>query len=139
MRAYSMDLRERVLRASDAGMKAADVAEKYDVSGSWVRLLKQRRRTTGEVAPRAQRYGRRPMLAPHLHHAPPPLRPRPQSHRALLREAESPRPRGPLPIHRDALAAPWGMPAALQRRRRPELLPPLRLHRCQTFMKTALV
>lgn len=67
MRAYSMDLRERVLRASDAGMKAADVAEKYDVSGSWVRLLKQRRRTTGEVAPRAQRYGRRPMLEPHLH------------------------------------------------------------------------
>ena len=26
MRAYSMDLRERVLLASDAGMKAADVA-----------------------------------------------------------------------------------------------------------------
>ncbi len=47
MRAYSMDLRERALRASDAGMKAADVAEKYDVSGSWVRLLKQRRRATG--------------------------------------------------------------------------------------------
>jgi transposase len=67
MRAYSMDLRERALRDSDAGMKAADVAEKYAVSGSWVRLLKQRRRETGEVAPRAQRYGRRPMLAPHLH------------------------------------------------------------------------
>lgn len=67
MRAYSMDLRERVFRDSDAGMKAADVADKYDVSGSWVRLLKQRRRATGEVAPRPQRYGRRPMLAPHLH------------------------------------------------------------------------
>ena len=67
MRAYSLDLRERALRASDAGMKAADVAEKYDVSGSWVRLLKQRRRGTGEVAPRAQRYGRRRMLEPHLH------------------------------------------------------------------------
>ena len=48
-------------------MKAADVAEKYDVSGSWVRLLKQRRRATGEVAPRAQRYGPRRMLEPHLH------------------------------------------------------------------------
>ena len=67
MRAYSMDLRERALRASDAGMKAADVADKYDVSGLWVRLLKQRRRTTGEVAPRAQRYGPRRMLDPHLH------------------------------------------------------------------------
>ena len=42
MRAYSMDLRERALLDSDAGMKAADVAAKYRVSGSWVRLLKQR-------------------------------------------------------------------------------------------------
>ena len=52
MRAYSMDLRERALLDSDAGMKAADVAAKYRVSGSWVRLLKQRRRG---------------MLEPHLH------------------------------------------------------------------------
>ena len=58
MRAYSMDLRERALLDSDAGMKAADV-----VSGSWVRLLKQRRRETGEVAPRVQRHGRRCMLS----------------------------------------------------------------------------
>jgi len=67
MRAYSMDLRERALLDSDARMNAADVAAKYRVSGSWVRLLKQRRRETGEVAPRAQRHGRRPMLEPHLH------------------------------------------------------------------------
>ena len=43
MRAYSMDLRERVLLDSDAGMKA------------------------GEVAPRVQRHGRRCMLESHLH------------------------------------------------------------------------
>ena len=67
MRAYSMDLRERALLDSDAGMKAADVAAKYRVSGSWVRLLKQRRRDTGEVAPRVQRQGRRGMFEPHLH------------------------------------------------------------------------
>ena len=67
MRAYSMDLRERALLDSDAGMKATDVAAKYRVSGSWVRLLKQRRRETGEVAPRVQRHGRRCMLEPHLH------------------------------------------------------------------------
>ena len=36
MQAYSMDLRERALLDSDAGMKAADVAVKYRVSGSWV-------------------------------------------------------------------------------------------------------
>ena len=67
MRASSMDLRERALLDSDAGMKAADVAAQYRVSGSWVRLLKQRRRDTGEVAPRVQRQGRRGMLEPHLH------------------------------------------------------------------------
>ncbi len=67
MRAYSMDLRERALLDSDAGMKAADVAAKYRVSGSWVRLLKQRRRETGDIAPRTQRHGRCRMLAPHLH------------------------------------------------------------------------
>ena len=32
-----------------------------------MRLLKQRRRETGEVAPRVQRHGRRRMLEPHLH------------------------------------------------------------------------
>ena len=37
MRAYSMDLRERVLHDSDAGMQAAAVASKYRVSASWVR------------------------------------------------------------------------------------------------------
>ena len=67
MRAYSMDLRERVLDDSDAGMMADAVAAKYRVSGSWVRLLKQRRRTTGEVAPRPQRYGPRRKLASHVH------------------------------------------------------------------------
>ena len=67
MQAYSMDLRERALLDSDAGMQAADVAVKYRVRGSWVRLLKQRRRETGEVAPRVQRHGRRRMLEPHLH------------------------------------------------------------------------
>ena len=67
MRAYSMDLRERVLHDSDAGMQAAAVASKYRVSASWVRRLKQRRRETGEVAPRQQRYGRHPVLASQLH------------------------------------------------------------------------
>ncbi len=56
---------ERVLHDSDAG-KAAAVASKYR-SASWVRRLKQRRRETGEVAPRQQRYGRHPVLASQLH------------------------------------------------------------------------
>ena len=64
MRAYSMDLRERVLADSDDGMGATAVAAKYRVSESWVRRLKQRREATGETAPRPS--GRRPLTwAPH--------------------------------------------------------------------------
>ena len=62
-----MDLRERVLRDSDTGMPTAAVAVTCHVSASWVRRLTQRRRETGEVAPRQQRYGRDPVLAPQLH------------------------------------------------------------------------
>ena len=92
MRAYSMDLRERALLDSDAEMKAADVAAKYRVSGSWVRLLKQRRRETGEVAPRVQRHGRRPMLEPHLHTLAALIAAQPDRTLAELKDA-SPRPR----------------------------------------------
>jgi transposase len=58
MRAYSMDLRQRVLADCDDGMGATAVAAKYRVSESWVRRLKQRRKATGETAPRPS--GRRP-------------------------------------------------------------------------------
>lgn len=50
--AYSMDLRTRVLADVDAGMGTRPVATKYRVSESWVRRLKQRRRESGEIAPR---------------------------------------------------------------------------------------
>ena len=52
MGAYSMDLRRRVLKDCDAGVGTKAVAQKFSVSESWVRRLKQRRRETGEVAPR---------------------------------------------------------------------------------------
>jgi transposase len=52
MEAYSKDLRERILRDCDAGGTTRVVATKYDVSESWVRRLKQRRRETGETLPR---------------------------------------------------------------------------------------
>jgi transposase len=64
MKAYSMDLRVRVLADCDAGMTTPAVAQKYRVSAAWVRRLKQRRRETGETAPRPG--GRRPpALAAH--------------------------------------------------------------------------
>jgi transposase len=66
MRAYSMDLRQRVLAACDDGMGTAEVAEAFAVSPAWVRRLKQRRRQTGEVAPRRPAHpGPAPALAGH--------------------------------------------------------------------------
>jgi transposase len=63
MAPYSMDLRTRVLRDSDAGLPAKEVAAKYSVSRAWVDRVKQRRRETGEVAPRKQTKFRRRVLA----------------------------------------------------------------------------
>jgi putative transposase len=64
MRAYSMDLRVRVLAACDDGMGTAEAAEAFSVSPAWVRRLKQRRREGGGIGPRAPaRPG--PALAPH--------------------------------------------------------------------------
>lgn len=60
MDAYSLDLRKRVLKDADAGMSTRQVALKYDVSESWVRRLKQRRRESGEIAPRSSHNGVQP-------------------------------------------------------------------------------
>jgi transposase len=87
MRAYSGDLRERVFRDSEAGMPSKGVAEKYDVSRAWVDRLKQRRRETGEVAPRAQRYGPHPKLGPHLHRLADLIQEQPDRTLAELQEA----------------------------------------------------
>jgi transposase len=65
MRAYSMDLRERVWADCQAGMKTPAVARKYSVSASWVRRLKQRQKATGSIAPRPPSPGRPVVLAPH--------------------------------------------------------------------------
>jgi transposase len=42
--AYSMDLRTRVLKDSDAGVTSKELAQRYHVSRAWVDALKQRRR-----------------------------------------------------------------------------------------------
>ncbi len=51
MRAYSVDLRERVLAACDGGMTTAEAAETFAVSPAWVRRLKQRREGDEVPAP----------------------------------------------------------------------------------------
>jgi len=66
MKAYSMDLRLRVLADSDAGWETSEVAEKFGVSPAWVRRVKQRHRESGEIGPRPQRHGPLPKLADHM-------------------------------------------------------------------------
>jgi len=65
MRAYSMDLRERVWADCRAGVTTPAVAQKYSVSESWVRRLKQRQKATGSLARRPPSTGRPVVLAAH--------------------------------------------------------------------------
>ena len=61
MRSYSRDLRENILRAYDAhrGSQRA-LAALFGVSRAFVEKLVQRRRTTGQIAPRPHAGGRQP-------------------------------------------------------------------------------
>ena len=65
MEAYSKDLRVRILADADRGLGTRALATKYQVSESWVRRLKQRRRESGEITARKRRVFRTPILAPH--------------------------------------------------------------------------
>ncbi len=49
---YSQDLRDRILRSYDRGMKTRQIAEIFHVSPAWARRVKQRRRETGETTHR---------------------------------------------------------------------------------------
>lgn len=63
MAPYSMDLRERVLRAWDTSGDANQVAATFSVSRAWVHRLVQRRRETGSIAPKRQTKYRSRVLA----------------------------------------------------------------------------
>src|SRR4051794_39502947 len=61
MRAYSMDLRERVVTACDEGGATREqIAARFSVSVRWVRDLLRRRRQTGSIAPKPRGGGRAP-------------------------------------------------------------------------------
>ncbi len=63
MKPYSMDLRERVVRACDAREGTRErIAERFGVSTSWIRRVFQRRRETGSIAALPQNAGRKPKL-----------------------------------------------------------------------------
>ena len=111
MAAYSMDLRTRVLRDSAHGMKADAVADKYQVSASWVRRLKQRRRETGEVTPRRQTRWRPPIWASHVGEVRDPEFVGPRGHKRPVDQVG--RPRGDVRTgRRGERASPDGAPQA---------------------------
>ncbi len=59
MRAYSTDLRERVVAACDAGDGTREqIAARFSVSVAWIRKLLRQRRETGSIAPKPRGGGR---------------------------------------------------------------------------------
>jgi transposase len=86
MEPYPVEMRKRVLADCDAGMNTQKVALKYQVSESWVRRLKQRRRENGEIA--ARRAGSTPpsKWRPHAQRIAEAVRQHPDATLAELRE-----------------------------------------------------
>src|ERR671920_2537556 len=62
VRAYSVDLRERVVAAVDAGLSQAQAAERFGVSLRTVERYVARRRATGSLAATEQRHGPEPTV-----------------------------------------------------------------------------
>src|SRR5258706_16207442 len=91
---YSIDLRERVLKDSDAGLPSKELAARYHVSRAWVDALKQRRRETGSIAALKQTKFRERVLAGQAAH---------------LGALVAARPDGTLAGLRAALRAPAGL------------------------------
>jgi transposase len=87
MAPYSIDLRERVVRAWDASGDADEVAATFAVSRAWVHRLVQRRRETGSVAPRKQTKFRSRRLAGQEKRLAALITARPDATLAELREA----------------------------------------------------
>ena len=65
MNAYSIDLRERVVAACDAGDATREqVARRFAVSVPWIRKLLRQRRETGSIAPKPHGGGQPPAFDP---------------------------------------------------------------------------
>jgi transposase len=63
-RAYSMDLRKRVIEACDQGETIVQVAKRFAVSPSFVNQLLRRRRERNTLEPKPHGGGRQPLLSP---------------------------------------------------------------------------
>lgn len=62
---YSVDLRKRVVKAYDGGVKRVELVSRYGVSLRTVSRLLQRRRETGGIEPLHGKPGQKPKLTGH--------------------------------------------------------------------------
>jgi transposase len=64
MQAYSYDLRQRVVSAYENGLETIiEVAERFEVSESFIKKLLARKRSTGDIAPVGHRGGQKKRLS----------------------------------------------------------------------------
>jgi transposase len=59
---YSVDLRSRVLKDYDDGVRPADLVRRYRVARSWIYKLIDQRREIGHIEPLKGKRGRKPKL-----------------------------------------------------------------------------
>jgi transposase len=98
MRALSLDIRERILKAYDRGDSTrAQVALRFSVSLGMVKKLLSRRKHDGEIGTRYDRCGRKPLIA--------------QSHGQALRTMLAGKPDMTLQELRQALGLDCSLPA----------------------------
>ena len=65
MRAYSLDLRQRVMKAYDEGKwTVGQIAERFKVGEWWVHKLKRQRKAGAGIGPRKGKVGQPRRLAP---------------------------------------------------------------------------
>jgi transposase len=63
MKAYSSDLRVRIVRAADAGLSRAEIAQRFAVGTATVTRYLRQRRDWGDLTPKP-RPGRTPKIGP---------------------------------------------------------------------------
>jgi transposase len=64
-KAYSLDLRERIITDYDEGLRPSQIWRKYRVSESWIYKLLRQRRETGCIKARDGHGGRKSKIAGH--------------------------------------------------------------------------
>jgi len=98
MKTISLDLRERIVAAYDAGGDTREaVARRFRVSEGMVKKLLGQRRRTGQIGPRHHRSGRKPLILP--------------EHRERLRQLVAAKPDATLAELRAALDLNCTLPA----------------------------